>query len=97
MAYFFPQNCPPFGLLIRVWVPGKRILIKKLMTNEPPKVIETGLYSVSEAAMLLGVSRGKLYDAIKRGARCGGIDGRVRRDNGRFQFTGKEILRYWRG
>ena len=64
------------------------------MINEPPKVTETGLYSVSEAAMLLGVSRGKLYDAIKRGARCGGIDGRVRRDNGRIQFTGKEILRY---
>ena len=39
----------------------------------------------------------KLYNAVKRGARCGGIDGRVRRDNGRLQFTGKEILRYWRG
>lgn len=67
------------------------------MTNEPPKVTETGLYRVKEAAELLGVSRSKLYDAEKRGARRGGIDGRVRRDNGRLQFTGKEILRYWRG
>ena len=67
------------------------------MTNEPPKVTETGLYSVKEAAKLLGVSCSKLYNAVKRGARCGGIDGRVRRNNGRIQFTGKEILRYWRG
>lgn len=67
------------------------------MTNEPPKITETGLYSVSEAAKLLDVSRRKLYNAIKLGARNGGIDGRVRRDNGRLQFTGKEILRYWRG
>lgn len=67
------------------------------MTNEPPKVIETGRYSVREAARLLGVSSTKLYEAIKCGARCGGIDGRVRRDNGRLQITGKEILRYWRG
>ena len=67
------------------------------MTNEPPKVTETGLYSVKEAAKLLGVSCSKLYIAVKRGARCGGIDGRVRRDNGRLQFTGKEILRYWGG
>lgn len=64
------------------------------MTNEPPKVTETGLYSASDAIRLLGVSRTKFYDAVKRGARCGGIDGRVRRDNGRLQFTGKEILRY---
>lgn len=67
------------------------------MTNEPPKVAENGLYSVSEAIRLLGIGRGKFYDAIKRGARNGGIDGKPRRDNGRLQFTGKEILRYWRG
>lgn len=67
------------------------------MTNEPPKVVENGLYSASEAIRLLGIGRAKLYDAVKRGARCVGIDGRRRRDNGRLQFTGKEILRYWRG
>ena len=54
------------------------------MTNEPPKITETGLYSVSEAAKLLDVSRRKLYNAIKLGARNGGIDGRERRDNGRL-------------
>lgn len=67
------------------------------MTNEPPKVKENALYSASEAIRLLEVSRGKFYDAVKRGARNGGIDGKPRRDNGRLQFTGKEILRFWKG
>lgn len=67
------------------------------MTNEPPKVNESGLYSATEAIKLLGVSSGKFYTAVKRGARDGGIVGKPRRDNGRLQFTGKEILRYWRG
>lgn len=66
------------------------------MTNEQPKVIETALYSASEAIRLLGIGRSRFYDAIERGARNGGIDGKRRRDNGRLQFTGKEILRYWR-
>lgn len=67
------------------------------MTADPPKVTETALYSVTEATRLLGISRNKLYEAVKRGARNGGIDGTRRRDNGRLQFTGKEILRFWRG
>lgn len=67
------------------------------MTNEPPQVKETGLYSASDAIRLLRIGRGKFYDAIKRGARNGGIDGKRRRDNGHWQFTGKEILRYWKG
>lgn len=67
------------------------------MTNEPPQVKETALYSASDAIRLLRIGRSKFYDAIKRGARNGGIDGKPRRDNGRLQFTGKEILRYWRG
>lgn len=67
------------------------------MMKEPPKVTETSLYSASDAIRLLGISRSKFYDAVKRGARNGGIDSRPRRDNGRLQFTGKEILRYWKG
>lgn len=67
------------------------------MIKEPPKVTETSLYSASDAIRLLGISRSKFYDAVKRGARNGGIDGRPRRDNGRLQFTGKEIFRYWKG
>lgn len=67
------------------------------MTNEPPKVTENALYSASDAIRILKVSRQVFYNAIKRGARNGGIDGKPRRDNGRLQFTGKEILRYWRG
>lgn len=67
------------------------------MTTEPPKVKENGLYSVKEAMDLLGLKKDKMYRAIKLGARCGGIDAKPRRDNGRLQITGKEILRYWRG
>ena len=67
------------------------------MIKEPPKVTETSLYSASDAIRLLGISRSKFYDAVNRGASNGGIDGRPRRDNSRLQFTGKEILRYWKG
>lgn len=67
------------------------------MVNEPPNVKENGLYSVKEARILLGLKKDKMYRAIKLGARCGGIDAKPRRDNGRKQITGKEILRFWRG
>lgn len=67
------------------------------MTNEPPSVIPTAFYTASEAIKLLKIGRAKFYDAVKRGARNGGITGRRRRDNGKLQFTGQEILRYWRG
>lgn len=67
------------------------------MTTEPPKAIETALYSISEAAKILDVSRKTVYNAIKRSSKNGGIDAKRRRDNERLQITGKEILRYWRG
>ena len=67
------------------------------MTNSPPEVDENGLYSVSDAMRLLGLKKDKMYRAIKIGARGSGIDAKPRRDNGRLQITGKEILRYWRG
>lgn len=67
------------------------------MNSEQPQVKPEGLYSVAEAIGLLGVKKDKLYRAIKLGSRRGGIDARVRRDNGRLQITGREILRYWRG
>lgn len=67
------------------------------MTAEIPKVVETALYSISKTAKVLGVSRKTVYNAVKRGAKDRGIDAKRRRDNGRLQITGKEILRYWRG
>lgn len=67
------------------------------MTNSPPEVNARGLYSVTEVMQLLELKKDKLYKAIKLGARRGGIDARPRRDNGRLQITGKEILRFWRG
>lgn len=67
------------------------------MVSEIPNVSERGRYSVSQATMLLGISRATLYKAINLGSKHGGIDSRRRRDNGRRQITGREILRYWRG
>jgi len=67
------------------------------MVNEPPPVKETGRYTATETIRLLGISRAKFYSAVKLGSRQGGIDARIRRDNGRLQITGREILRYWRG
>lgn len=67
------------------------------MTPEYPDISPTVLYSASEAIKMLGVSRTKFYADVKRGSRNGGIDGRRRRDNGRLQFTGRELLKYWKG
>lgn len=66
------------------------------MVSETPNVKETGRYSVTQAAELLGISRYSLYKAIALGPRNGGIDHRVRRNNGRKEISGREILRYWR-
>lgn len=63
------------------------------MISEVPDIQETGRYSASEAIRLLGVSRTKFYADL----RCGRVAGRPRRDNGRLQFTGRELLRYWKG
>ena len=67
------------------------------MVTTPPRVSLGAHYSVSESAKLLQVSRSTLYKAINIGAQCGGIDTRVRRDNGRRYITAEEILRYWWG
>ena len=63
------------------------------MTAECPEINPMAQYSASDAIRLLGVSRGKFYAAVRSGL----ITGRVRRDNGRKQFSGKELLRYWKG
>lgn len=65
------------------------------MTQHQPEVNPSSLYSPTEACRILEISRSTLYAAIKCGARCGGIDARTRRSNGRKVITGKEILRYW--
>lgn len=67
------------------------------MVCEIPNVSERGRYSIAQTTMLLGISRATLYRAIKLGSKRGGIDSSVRRDNGRRQIIGREILRYWRG
>lgn len=63
------------------------------MTPICPDIPLTAMYSISEAVKILGVSRGKFYADIKRNL----VKGRIRRDNGRLQFTGKELIRYWKG
>lgn len=67
------------------------------MTPSRPDIAPDAIFSASEAIKILGVSRAKFYADVKRGSRCGGLDGRPRRDNGRWQFTGRELLRYWKG
>lgn len=67
------------------------------MVTTPPQVSLGAHYSVSESAKLLQVSRSTLYKAISMGAYSGGIDAKVRRDNGRRYITAEEILRYWWG
>lgn len=65
------------------------------MVTDPPKVNERGMYPTKEAAALLGISRRTLLDKAKLGARHGGIDCKVRRDNGRRSYSGREIMRFW--
>lgn len=67
------------------------------MIATTPKVKECSLYSASDAIRILQISRGKFYKAIKKGSKNGGLDCTVRKENGRRQFSGAEILRYWRG
>ena len=67
------------------------------MTTTPPQVEPGAIYSISQSAALLRISRTTMYRAIQLGARCGGIDTRVRRDNGRRVISAEEIIRYWWG
>lgn len=67
------------------------------MKSEPLDIPDDGLYSISQAARLLEINRSTVYAAMCRGSRNGGLDGRPRRDNGRIQFTGRELKRFQRG
>lgn len=67
------------------------------MIAHSPNVKKRSFYSASEAIRILQISRGKFYKAVKKGSKNGGLDGTIRKDNGRLQFTGAELLRYWRG
>lgn len=63
------------------------------MIQTVPRVAETGLYNISEAARALGITR----KTMRKYADGGFIAFHVRRVNNRRVTTGKEILRLWRG
>lgn len=73
--------------------PWNLLYREAVMTPICPDIPPSAQFSASEAIRLLGISRGKFYAAVKSGL----ITGRIRRDNGRLQFTGRELIRYWKG
>lgn len=61
------------------------------MTTSEPNVPDTGLYSITEAAEILGIStRTILRHVNAQMIRC-----KIRKCNNRRVFTGREIKRYW--
>lgn len=63
------------------------------MIPTEPQVAETGRYAVCEASGILGCDRKTLH----KYAQYFGIAPAVSKVNGRMYFTGKQLLRIWRG
>lgn len=62
------------------------------MTNNEPRVRETGRYTITEASEKLGIHRNTLLRYTEQGQiRCG-----FRRETARKSYTGYEILRFLR-
>ena len=62
------------------------------MNTIEPSVSDTGRYSISEAATILGVHRNTLRSHTKQGLiKCG-----FRRQNMRRFYTGIELKKYWK-
>lgn len=61
------------------------------MTREKPKIGDEALYSITEAAEILRVSRRTLL----RHTKMNKISSKIRKCNNRRVFTGREIKRYW--
>nr|WP_304651457.1 hypothetical protein [Bacteroides acidifaciens] len=58
---------------------------------------DSDVYIVSEIIKKYGIKKDKIYRAIKRGKRCGGLDAIRRVDNCYLQVSGKELRRYLEG
>ena len=58
-----------------------------------PDIPQSAVYPIGKAAEILGISTRHLL----RLATSGVIKFTVNRRNGRKMFSGKELLRYWRG
>ncbi len=61
------------------------------------EIRDNDVYLVSEITKKFSVKKDKLYRAIKRGKRCGGLDAVRRADNCYLQVSGKELRRYLEG
>lgn len=62
--------------------------------HKAPAIDEGAWYPIGDAASLLGIHRGTLLSAAKKGRRKGGLDYKVGR-NSRKKFSGKELLRFY--
>lgn len=65
------------------------------MVTECPKISDTWKGGVMEVARILGVSDQTIRRLVAKGKSCGGLDFKVGK-NGRKQFTGREVKRYWK-
>lgn len=64
-----------------------------MITATEPDVSETGRYSVTETCRKLGIHRNTLRKYTSLGLiRCG-----MRRQTERKFYSGREILKFWRG
>lgn len=66
------------------------------LVNVCPDIPDNWKGGVTDAGRVLGVSSETIRRAANKGRRNGGMDWIVGR-NGRKQFSGKEIKRFWRG
>lgn len=62
------------------------------MVTEEPKILDSGRFSATETAKLLGIHR----DTLRKHTESKLIKFGIRRTNGRKFYLGAEIKRYWR-
>lgn len=64
-----------------------------MMSPTPPAVAAGGRYNISQAARVLGLSRGTVYKYMRLGL----LEARVHAATGARYITGREIRRFWNG
>ena len=62
------------------------------MTNEEPKVADTGRYTMTETCKVLGIHR----NTLRRRLQAGQIKDKLRRNDNRKLFEGSDMKKDWR-
>lgn len=65
------------------------------MTSTEPVCERTGLYTLSEAAAILGVNKSTVTKASNR-TDAGRLPYKVRKANGRRVWLGQDLINWWR-